>query len=209
MIKTDNADLIYKLTDVFTEKASYLSEIDGYIGDGDHGNNMKKGFIKACEKIPRTMKLSEAMNVLGMTLLDDIGGSMGPIYGTFFRKLSKSFRKDFIDERDILEGLTNALEAICNLAGAQVGDKTIIDTLDSAVQQLQDTVEEGKDLNTCMNALKKGAEEGWESTKNLEAKLGRAARLGKRSIGFYDAGATSCYLIIETLANHAILMNGL
>lgn len=49
--------------------------------------------------------------------------------------------------------------------------------------------------------MAKGAEAGKESTKDLVAKIGRAARLGERSRGHLDAGATSCWIILTTMAN--------
>ena len=45
------------------------------------------------------------------------------------------------------------------------------------------------------------AEAGWKSTKDLQARVGRASRLGERSIGVLDAGATSCFLLLRTLGN--------
>ncbi|MFQ7235660.1 MAG: DAK2 domain-containing protein, partial [Enterococcus hulanensis] len=45
------------------------------------------------------------------------------------------------------------------------------------------------------------AQSGLEATKEIPAKIGRASRIGDRSIGFQDAGATSCYLIIEAMVN--------
>ncbi|QIK70661.1 dihydroxyacetone kinase subunit L [Erysipelothrix sp. HDW6C] len=208
MINAQKPTIVLAMIDTIDGNAKYLSEIDGYTGDGDHGNNMKKGFLIARSAIGENDSLRDAMMTLAMVLIDDIGGSMGPIYGTFFRKLAKPLRKDSVDEYDILEGLEAALAAICDLAGAQVGDKTLVDTLSPAVQQLREATIDGLNFESSMNALKSGAREGWESTKNLQAKLGRAARLGERSIGYYDAGATSCFLLIETLVEQALLESG-
>jgi dihydroxyacetone kinase-like protein len=45
-----------------------------------------------------------------------------------------------------------------------------------------------------------GAEKGKESTRNLVAKVGRASRLGERSLGKLDAGAASCALLLGAMA---------
>jgi dihydroxyacetone kinase-like protein len=49
--------------------------------------------------------------------------------------------------------------------------------------------------------MKIAAIEGRDSTKDMMAKLGRASRLGERSRGVLDAGATSCCLILVTIGN--------
>ena len=63
--------------------------------------------------------------------------------------------------------------------------------------------EAGKDFAECLDAMNAAAEKGWQSTKDLVAKIGRASRLGERSRGVLDAGATSCYFIITTIGSTA------
>ena len=194
--------IAFAICDAIHENASYLSEIDGATGDGDHGVNMNKGFLMARERIAETMSFSDGMKVIGRTLVMDIGGSMGPIYGTMFSKLNKATKKyEEIDKDIFLSALKEALQGLMELAGAKVGDKTLIDTLYPAIQAYEKAVNEKADFKECLEELKKGAEVGKENTKNLVAKIGRAARLGERSKGFLDAGATSCWIILTTLAN--------
>jgi dihydroxyacetone kinase len=69
------------------ENRQFLSEIDGLIGDGDHGVNMSKGFSMAESRLTEE-GFSPAFETLGFTLLDDIGGSMGPLYGSIFLGMS-------------------------------------------------------------------------------------------------------------------------
>jgi phosphoenolpyruvate---glycerone phosphotransferase subunit DhaL len=67
----------------------YLSEVDGKIGDGDHGINMAKGFNLIKDRLAdKEVSLSEGLGLIGKTLMTEIGGSMGPIYGTFFIQMS-------------------------------------------------------------------------------------------------------------------------
>lgn len=196
----NNSKIIVDICDEIIANAQYLSEIDGATGDGDHGINMAKGFSLAKDRIRNEMSFSEALKVLSNTLVLDIGGSMGPIYGTMFNRLSKSFQEEVrIDKIKFLEGLENANNALMLLAGAKPGDKTLIDTLNPAILSMKDLINE-YDFEDCLAALQKGAEEGKENTKNLVAKIGRAARLGERSKGFLDAGATSCWIIINKMA---------
>ena len=72
------------------KERDYLSEIDGKIGDGDHGINMNKGFTMCEKKLEgTTYNLSEGLTTLGETLLEDIGGSMGPLYGMLFDEMAQ------------------------------------------------------------------------------------------------------------------------
>ena len=83
---------------------------------------------------------------------------------------------------------------------AKVGDKTLVDTLSPAVTALSQAAEQGQSLSEGLVRFEAAAKEGMESTKDLLAKMGRASRLGERSIGHVDAGATSCYFILKGFA---------
>lgn len=197
-----NAKIAQAVCDAIHENAAYLSEIDGAIGDGDHGVNMNKGFLMAKERLREDMSFSESMKTISRTLVMDIGGSMGPIYGTMFSKLAKTSRKEErITKEVFLNALQDALQGLQELAGAKEGDKTLIDTLAPATRAYEQALQEGRSYAACLRALQKGAEEGKEHTKELVAKIGRAARLGERSRGYLDAGATSCCIILKTMAD--------
>lgn len=197
-----NASVVLDIALAIHENAAYLSEIDGATGDGDHGINMNKGFMLAKKRITENMKLSEAFRILGDTLFMDIGGSMGPIYGTMFSQIGKTLNDiEFITDKTLLSALDLAMDRLMQLADARVGDKTLLDALHPAKEAYRDAIADGKAYGECLAALSDGAEEGKESTKNLVAKIGRAARLGERSKGFLDAGAASCCIMLKALAN--------
>lgn len=198
----ENAGIVLQVIHAIHEQASYLSEIDGATGDGDHGINMNKGFMMAKERIEPSDSFAEALKILGRTLVMDIGGSMGPIYGTMFSKLSRVLKKaEPITKEAFLEALENAVQGLMDLAGAKVGDKTLVDTIYPACQAYQEAMKQDASFSQCLREMAKGAEAGKESTKDLVAKIGRAARLGERSRGHLDAGATSCWIILTTMAN--------
>ena len=85
------------------------------------------------------------------------------------------------------------------MGSAKVGDKTLMDTLVPAREAFQAAVAGGADFSSALTAMIDAAERGWKSTKDLQARIGRSARLGERSIGVLDAGATSCYLLLKTM----------
>ncbi len=127
--------LVLALVQVIEANKTYLSEIDGKIGDGDHGVNMAKGFALVKTKLgEREVAVSEGLGLIGQTLLTEIGGSMGPLYGTFFLQMSlRAKDKPQIDEKTFGEMLRAARTGLEELGGAKVGDKTIMDVLVPAV----------------------------------------------------------------------------
>ncbi|MBW7057788.1 dihydroxyacetone kinase subunit L [Paracoccus bogoriensis] len=180
---------------------AYLSEIDGLIGDGDHGVNMAKGFGRAAEQIKPEDRLSSAMRTLSGVLLAEIGGSMGPLYGMMFAAMADSLeRAEGLDADGFGQMLRAGLEAIEEIGQAKVGDKTLLDAFAPALSAYDAALAQGKDFTTALNVLAQEAIAGRDRTVDMVARIGRAARLGERSRGVPDAGATSCALILTTLS---------
>lgn len=205
-LNTDGASLVEQTIKTIQENAAYLSEIDGAIGDGDHGINMNKGFTMCQEQLAgKEADMTTALRTLGRVLLMEIGGSMGPLYGTFFKEMAKvSQGKDRIDAQSYLEMLQAALAGIQRIGNAKAGDKTLLDTLIPGIEAYAAALNAGKSFQEALGALKQAAEAGKDATKDMVAKVGRASRLGERSKGVLDAGATSCWLILQAMADSII-----
>lgn len=195
-------DIVLSMADRIVENRAYLSEIDGKIGDGDHGVNMAKGFGMATERLKgQNLSLAQSLEVLGTILMTEIGGSMGPLYGVMFTEFAEKIEAvDAIDSAAFSHMLHAGLEGIQSIGAAKVGDKTLLDTLVPAVEAFDAAIGAGKSFADALAALVDAAEAGRDSTINLVAKIGRASRLGERSLGVLDAGATSCALILKELA---------
>jgi len=225
--------VVYELTSVIKQNRDYLSEIDGATGDGDHGVNMNKGFNMCREQLEGkadTIGFAGALDTLGNILLSEIGGSMGPLYGSFFMEMAESIQgKDSIGANDYLAMLDAGLSGIMSIVSTQLGDKTLLDALVPAIGAfraalLVDGSTDGADntggaggvdnigvvggtdgaddiFGQALAAHKAAAQAGREATKDMAAKVGRASRMGERSRGFYDAGATSCALILASMAD--------
>jgi len=184
----------------------YLSDIDGLIGDGDHGINMNKGFTLTRDELDKTPgDLAHGLNTLSKVLMMKIGGSMGPLYGKFFKALAKGIEgKSTIGKAEFGVILREIESSIATISPAKVGDKTLIDTLVPAVLAYNNAMDHGADFKTALINMKEAARKGMESTKDIAAKLGRASRLGERSRGVLDAGSVSCFLILESIADSII-----
>ncbi len=195
--------ILLKMVEAIHENKQYLGDIDGLIGDGDHGMNMNKGFVTYGERLGEDeTTFTEGLEDLGMVLLNEIGGSMGPIYGTIFMEMADAA----MDEEDITlekfgEMLQAGLDGLYGIVDARPGDKTIVDTLVPALETIQAAAAEGKDYAQALDEMKEAAEKGMLSTKDMVAKYGRASRLGERSLGVQDAGSTSCCIILKAMAD--------
>ena len=134
---SEAGSVVLDLIRTIQENKDFLSEVDGKIGDGDHGINMNKGFTMTGEKLKgKTFSLSEGLSILGATLLEDIGGSMGPLYGVLFDEMAMaSEEKEIITAEVFQEMAANAVAGVQEIGNAQVGDKTLLDTL---IPQKQD-----------------------------------------------------------------------
>jgi dihydroxyacetone kinase-like protein len=199
--------IILDMVAVIQREQAWLCEIDGKIGDGDHGINMAKGFRMAGVKLTAMdgFDLPTGMATLGDTLLGDIGGSMGPLYGTFFTDMAEALEgQTELDAIHCAAMLHAGLDAICGLGEAKIGDKTLVDTLAPAVAAFDTALDAGAGFAACLAAMKQASATGLESTRDMVARLGRASRLGERSRGTLDAGAASCNLLLATLADGLI-----
>lgn len=200
-----SASLALNLVAAIDENCAYLSEVDGAIGDGDHGINMRKGFDRFSELAAEKgiKDASAGFLLLGTTLLTEIGGSMGPLYGCFFKALGRSVRGNEIDARLFLSMLEAGAAAVMEIGGASPGDKTMLDALVPARDAFAEAIGGGADFPAALKSMSAAAEAGAAATQGMIAKVGRASRLGERSRGVRDAGATSCAIILECLADTA------
>ena len=200
-LNSDGKKILTRMIDAIQRNKDYLSEIDGRVGDGDHGINMNKGFSIFEERIrDRDVTFSDGLGELGEILLTEIGGSMGPIYGTIFGGMAERCGgAEEISLSLFAEMLRQGFEDLSEIIEAKVGDKTIVDTLAPAVESVERSVTILEPIGRAMASMISAAERGKESTKEMVAKVGRSSRLGERSKGVLDAGAVSCFLIIEAM----------
>jgi phosphoenolpyruvate---glycerone phosphotransferase subunit DhaL len=123
------------------------------------------------------------------------------LYGTFFKRFYKETREvDKITPEIVLKMLESALSGVKEIGNAEVGDKTMIDTLSPAVNGFKDALSKKLSFEDSLNICVASARTGCDSTKEMIARIGRSSRLGDRSRGVLDAGAVSCYIILDSFA---------
>lgn len=199
----DGKPILLAMVHAIQQNKAYLGEVDGLIGDGDHGMNMNKGFTLFETRFGgQDFSFTQGLAELGNILFSEIGGSMGPIYGTILMDAADAGADASDIDLDVLSRmLSSGLSGLQEIVQAQVGDKTLVDTLSPAVDALREGAQEGQPFADALTHMKQAAADGRDSTKDMVARFGRSSRLGERSRGVLDAGATSCCIILTAMAD--------
>src|SRR5947209_661176 len=180
----------------------YLTQLDGPIGDNDHGINMERGMKSVRASLPQegSQAIDATLKATGMTLIRTVGGAAGPLYGTVFLRMAQAAGgHDSLDARTLGEVLEAGRKGIVDRGKAEPGEKTMLDTWAPAVQAFQEAAAAGSDVAAATDAAARAAADGMKATIPLIARKGRASYLGERSAGHQDPGATSSYLFFKTL----------
>ena len=126
-----------------------------------------------------------------------MGGATGPLLGSLFLGLSEGMDPGEKIGPDTLGRMfSKALERVCCVSGASVGDKTMIDVLVPAVEAIKKSAPSG-DIRQMLDAAAEAAESGAESTIPMRARKGRARNLADKSVGHKDPGAASLALLFR------------
>jgi dihydroxyacetone kinase-like protein len=184
-----------------------LSALDRAIGDGDHGENMVRGFDAVREQmksVPDDATPSDVLRTIAMTLISSVGGAAGPLYGTAFLRASAAVA----GARELGAVETAAVigagrDGIVQRGHAEVGDKTMVDAWSAAADAAAQSAAAGDDPAEVLRAAADAAARGAASTDGIVARKGRASYLGERAIGHRDPGAQSSALILAAAADVA------
>ena len=183
-----------------------LTRLDRDIGDGDHGENMARGFTAVLAKLDATEFDNPAavLKLVASTLISTVGGAAGPLYGTAFLRASTAV-KDLptLDAGAIVTALTAARDGVVARGKAELEDKTMVDALTPAVNAARAAADAVDDVAAVLRAAATDADLGAEATIPYQARKGRASYLGERSIGHKDPGATSTAYLLNALADAA------
>ncbi|SFS18081.1 dihydroxyacetone kinase DhaL subunit [Agrococcus baldri] len=183
-------------------RKSELTALDRAIGDGDHGENLDRGFQAVLGKLDG---LDDAptpgavLKLVATTLISTVGGAAGPLYGTAFLKAAMAAGdRPELDATGLVEVLTAARDGIVARGKAEPNDKTMVDAWGPAVEAAGAA---GDDVRAVLEAAASAAAEGAIATEPLVAHKGRASYLGERAIGHRDPGAESTALILRVAAD--------
>jgi phosphoenolpyruvate---glycerone phosphotransferase subunit DhaL len=180
----------------------HLVQLDAAIGDGDHGINMSRGFdavVKAVEADGGSPP-GRLLILAGRTLVSTVGGASGPLWGSALRSGGRVLGdQPSFEGPQLVEVLAAALASVKDLGTAALGDKTMVDALEPAVDTLRSRIAAGEPLDRALDEAAAAAEAGMRATIPMQARKGRASYLGERSVGHQDPGATSTALMVRAL----------
>jgi phosphoenolpyruvate---glycerone phosphotransferase subunit DhaL len=192
---------------LITANKEELTQLDAAIGDADHGTNMDRGMtavLTALDGGEPPASAAALFKQAGMTLVSTVGGASGPLFGTFFIRLSAaSGEAAELEPKVFAAALRAGLDGVVARGKAEAGDKTMYDALAPAVDALDEALAAGSDLSSALETAAAAAEAGRDATTPMLARKGRASYLGERSVGHQDPGATSIALLLR--AAHSAL----
>lgn len=205
-------DWTRRTAQVVLENRDLLVELDRKIGDGDHGENLKRGFTAVIAKLDGATEppgqVADVLKTVATTLMSTVGGAAGPLYGTAYLRAAKVTATDALDAGGVVAMLEAALEGIVARGKAQPGEKTMVDAWTPAVAAAQQAAADGASAEQVLAAAAAAAEEGAVATDPLVATKGRASYLGERSAGHRDPGAASSALVLRAAADAATAAGG-
>lgn len=181
-----------------------LCELDGAIGDADHGVTMALGFAAVRQALneldSESASLTDVFNQAAKSFLNAVGASAGPLYATAFMRAGAAIKgDDTLDASKLGDVIEAMAEGIKSRGKAEAGDKTMLDAWLPAAAAAAEH-KGGASGAQLLQAAADAANQGAEATQALIAKKGRAAKLGERSRGHQDPGAASTALLLTALA---------
>lgn len=193
--------------EVVAEHRVELITLDRDIGDGDHGENLDRGFSAIVPKLaeqPADASPADVLKLAATTLISTVGGASGPLYGTALLKASIAVAGSTeLDAEGVVAMLTAARDGIVLRGKAESGDKTMVDAWTPAVDAAVAAAASGATPAGVLDAAATAALEGAVATEPLVARKGRASYLGERAIGHRDPGAQSTAYLLRAAAASA------
>lgn len=193
--------------EVVAEHRVELITLDREIGDGDHGENLDRGFSAIVPKLAEQSADATPADILKLaatTLISTVGGASGPLYGTAFLKASIAVAgSSELDADGVVALLTAARDGIVLRGKAESCDKTMVDAWTPAVDAAVAAAASGASPADVLDAAATAALEGAVATEPLVARKGRASYLGERAIGHRDPGAQSTAYLLRAAATAA------
>ena len=195
--------VVRTITDTCLANEKYFGDLDSVVGDGEFGCSLARGFARGDEggdTFDRT-DIGTFLSKIAIVITSRVGGTSGPIWGTAFLRAGGTVKgKVDLTGEDVIAMLRAAIEGIKARGGASLGEKTLLDALVPMTDTIEERLAAGDASEDIVKAAAVTARTTAEATKELEAKRGRAAYTGERSIGSVDPGAIAIAVLAEKVA---------
>jgi len=173
------------LQKVFAENRQQLTDLDSAIGDGDFGISLDRGFTAVEAELTANppSDLRAVFQNVATVLIKTMGGSSGPLLGTFFLRAGAACAgKSELAPADVVALFQAGVDGIQQRGKAARGDKTMMDAWLPAVDAMRGALEAGRRGGRRSRHAGDDYDAGAQGTRQLS---GRAQRRtpGSRSDG--------------------------
>ena len=203
-------DWARRAADTVAEHRIDLIELDRAIGDGDHGENLDRGYaalmvrlreLEDSGSLPTTP--GAVLKLTATTLMTTVGGAAGPLLGMAYLRASRVSDADALDADALATALEEAVAGIEARGHTAPGEKTMVDAWRPAALAARAAADSGATPPEVARAAAEAAAAGAVTTEPMVARKGHASYLGPRSVGHRDPGAESSALILAAAADAA------
>jgi len=198
-INTEGVLLILEaIAQKMKDQKEYLIELDSQIGDGDLGITMEKGFSAAYEYAQEQASLTPGalLGRCGMQIARTAPSTMGTLMGTGFMRGGKALGDaEVVSSTDIIQFFEAFLQGVIERGKAKPGDKTIIDVLIPAVEEMK--AYQGTSIQELLGHALNGAKKGLEHQKGMMSQHGKAAVFRDKTKQMTDPGSMAVVFLIE------------
>lgn len=188
---------IARVTERIDPIGDEMNALDGRLGDGDLGVTLVNGFrnmAEAADAMPEDLGMALFQAAKAMTAVS--GSSFGTLMATALMAAGKTVKgQTEVDWAETANLLQAAQDAMIARGGANLGDKTVLDSLDAIIAAVRD---EGTPEALLAKAAD-AATEARDTFKDKPNKIGRARVYADKSIGLEDPGMAAMVRLIEAL----------
>ncbi|XP_040184332.1 triokinase/FMN cyclase [Rana temporaria] len=178
-----------------------LNDLDRASGDGDCGTTHARAAQAISEWIHSgnlPSQPSRLLTALSNVLLEKMGGTSGALYSLFLMAATRPLENDSGAET-WAAAMDAGIEAMKRYGGAEVGDRTMLDSLCAANCVLKSLKDPGSDVMEILSNAVKRASDAAEDTKHMTAGAGRASYIGSSTLNRPDPGAKAAAAILKAI----------
>ena len=192
---------IDRLTDAMERAFETLNAADGALGDGDLGVTMTRGMRAISEgAADLPSDLGQALLRCAQAFTKSSGSSYGTLMATGLMAMAKAVKgQQTVDAAAVSGLLVLARDAMIARGKADLGGKTVLDSLDAAAQATAGL----SDPNAVAQAAADSVRAALDAFREKPATVGRARIFAEKSRGMDDPGMLAMALIVEALAGSA------
>ena len=173
-----------------------LNALDALLGDGDLGVTMVNGFRnmeKVADDLPDDVGKACMESAKAMTKVS--GSSFGTLMGIALMAAAKLTKgRTDVAWSELPDLLHAAMDAMIARGGANIGDKTMLDSLNAVIAALRQA-----EVDQMAAVASVASTEALNAFRGQQCKIGRARIFGEKTIGMDDPGMVAIKMMSDCL----------